>query len=165
MDEKGQILLYQTANGTSRIEVRLQNETIWLTLDQMEELFQRNKSTISRRIKNILETAELQADSTVAFFATVQAEGNRLVERTIAFYNLDTIISVGYRFNFLRCVLLPDVIHAYFGLGSLLVCLTMLLFCSFALKVSISIFVFLLTLSLLLWGGRELLCYESSDCL
>ena len=99
MDDKGQILLYRTANGTSRIEVRMQNETVWLTLDQMAELFQRNKSTISRHIKNILETAELQADSTVAFFATVQAEGNRRVERTTAFYNLDMIISVGYRVN------------------------------------------------------------------
>ncbi len=99
MDDKGQILLYRTANGTSRIEVRLQNETVWLTLDQMAELFQRNKSTISRHIKNILETAELQADSTVAFFATVQTEGERQVERTMAFYNLDMIISVGYRVN------------------------------------------------------------------
>ena len=104
MDDKGQILLYRTANGTSRIEVRMQNETVWLTLDQMVELFQRNKSTISRHIKNILETAELQADSTVAFFATVQAEGNRRVERTTAFYNLDMIISVGYRVNSLRGV-------------------------------------------------------------
>ncbi len=104
MNDKGQILLYQTANGTSRIEVRLQNDTVWLTLDQMAELFQRNKSTISRHIKNILETAELQADSTVAFFATVQAEGNRRVERTTAFYNLDMIISVGYRVNSLRGV-------------------------------------------------------------
>lgn len=99
MNDKGQILLYRTANGTSRIEVRLQNETVWLTLDQMAELFQRNKSTISRHIKNILETAELQADSTVAFFATVQTEGERQVERTMAFYNLDMIISVGYRVN------------------------------------------------------------------
>ena len=82
----------------------MQNETVWLTLDQMAELFQRNKSTISRHIKNILETAELQADSTVAFFATVQAEGNRRVERTTAFYNLDMIISVGYRVNSLRGV-------------------------------------------------------------
>ena len=104
MDDKGQILLYRTANGTSRIEVRMQNETVWLTLDQMAELFQRNKSTISRHIKNILETAELQADSTVAFFATVQAEGNRRVERTTAFYNLDMILSVGYRVNSLRGV-------------------------------------------------------------
>ena len=104
MNDKGQILLYRTANGTSRIEVRLQNETVWLTLDQMAELFQRNKSTISRHIKNILETAELQADSTVAFFATVQTEGERQVERTMAFYNLDMIISVGYRVNSLRGV-------------------------------------------------------------
>lgn len=104
MNDKGQILLYQTASGTSRIEVRLQNETVWLTLEQMAELFQRNKSTISRHIKNILDTAELQQDATVAFFATVQNEGGRQVERTQTFYNLDMIISVGYRVNSSRGV-------------------------------------------------------------
>ena len=96
-DNKGQILLYQTADGESRIEVRLEGETVWLSLDQMAELFQRNKSTISRHIKNVFEEGELAADSTVAFFATVQTEGKRKVERDIAFYNLDMIISVGYR--------------------------------------------------------------------
>ena len=70
MDEKGSIILYTTPDGESKIEVTLQNETVWLTLDQMAELFQRNKSTISRHIKNIFETGELNADSTVAFFAT-----------------------------------------------------------------------------------------------
>ncbi len=90
-------MLYQTPEGDSRIEVRLQGETVWLSLDQMAELFQRNKSTISRHIKNVFEDGELNADSTVAFFATVQSEGNRMVERDIACYNLDMIISVGYR--------------------------------------------------------------------
>ena len=99
MDEKGSIILYTTPDGESKIEVTLQNETVWLTLDQMAELFQRNKSTISRHIKNIFETGELNADSTVAFFATVQTEGKRKVERNLAFYNLDMIISVGYRVN------------------------------------------------------------------
>ena len=100
----GQILLYQTPDGVSRIEVHLQGETVWLNLDQMAELFQRNKSTISRHIKNVFEEGELKPESTVAFFATVQNEGNRDVERNIAFYNLDMIISVGYRVHSYRGV-------------------------------------------------------------
>lgn len=103
-ENKGQILLYQTPDGESRIEVRLEGETVWLSLDQMAELFQRNKSTISRHIKNVFEEGELNADSTVAFFATVQKEGKRKVERDIAFYNLDMIISVGYRVHSYRGV-------------------------------------------------------------
>lgn len=93
----GSIILYQTEDGKSRIEVTLCNDTVWLTADQMAELFQRNKSTISRHIKNVFEDGELNPDSTVAFFATVQNEGNRSVERNLAYYNLDMIISVGYR--------------------------------------------------------------------
>ena len=93
----GNIILYQTEDGKSRIEITLCNDTVWLTADQMAELFQRNKSTISRHIKNVFEDGELNPDSTVAFFATVQNEGNRSVERNLAYYNLDMIISVGYR--------------------------------------------------------------------
>ena len=103
-EDKGQILLYKTPDGESRIEVRLQNETVWLSLDQMAELFQRNKSTISRHIKNVFEEGELQPEATVAFFATVQTEGKRKVERDIAYYNLDMIISVGYRVHSYRGV-------------------------------------------------------------
>ena len=103
-EDKGQILLYQTPDGESRIEVRLQDETVWLSLDQMAELFQRNKSTISRHIKNVFEEGELQSEATVAFFATVQTEGKRKVERDIAYYNLDMIISVGYRVHSYRGV-------------------------------------------------------------
>ena len=95
--DKGQVILYQTPDGESKIEVRLENDTVWLSADQMAELFQRNKSTISRHVKNVLEDGELEEASTVAFFATVQNEGDRKVERKIAFYNLDMIISVGYR--------------------------------------------------------------------
>ena len=95
----GQIILYQSQGGEAKIEVRLANETVWLTADQMAELFQRNKSTISRHIKNIFESGELEQNRTVAFFATVQNEGQRKVERNIAYYNLDMIISVGYRVN------------------------------------------------------------------
>lgn len=97
--DTGQIILYQTQEGEAKIEVRLANETVWLTADQMAELFQRNKSTISRHIKNIFESGELEQNRTVAFFATVQNEGQRKVERNIAYYNLDMIISVGYRVN------------------------------------------------------------------
>ena len=96
--------MYQTVDGQTAIEVVLSNETVWLTIDKMADLFQRNKSTISRHIKNILECGELSADSTVAFFATVQKEGTRNVEREIVYYNLDMIISVGYRVNSLRGV-------------------------------------------------------------
>ena len=102
--DKGQFLLYQTPDGDSQIEVKLQNDTVWLSLDQMAELFQRNKSTISRHIKNVLEDGELKEESTVANFATVQNEGTRKVERTIAYYNLDMIISVGYRVHSYRGV-------------------------------------------------------------
>ena len=102
--DKGQFLLYQTPDGDSQIEVKLQNDTVWLSLDQMAELFQRNKSTISRHIKNVLEDGELQEEATIANFATVQNEGNRKVERVIAYYNLDMIISVGYRVHSYRGV-------------------------------------------------------------
>ena len=102
--DKGQFLLYQTPDGDSQIEVKLQNDTVWLSLDQMAELFQRNKSTISRHIKNVLEDGELQEEATIANFATVQNEGTRKVERLIAYYNLDMIISIGYRVHSYRGV-------------------------------------------------------------
>ena len=76
MDEnRGQILLYQTPDGESRIEVRMQDETVWLNLEQMSELFQRNKSTISRHIKNVFEEGELDRDMVVAKFATTTRHG------------------------------------------------------------------------------------------
>lgn len=98
---KGEILLYQTEDGASKIEVTLSEDTVWLTLDRMAELFQRNKSTISRHIKNIFESGELQPDSVVAFFATTAADGKSY---QVCYYNLDVIISVGYRVNSLRGV-------------------------------------------------------------
>ncbi len=104
-EDKGQILLYQTPDGESRIEVRLQDETVWLNLDQMAELFQRNKSTISRHIKNVFEEGELRQETTVAKFATVVNRGIRgEVEDQIVYYNLDMIISVGYRVHSYRGV-------------------------------------------------------------
>ena len=75
VEDKGQILLYQTPDGESRIEVRLQGETVWLSLDQMAELFQRNKSTISRHIKNVFEVGELEKEVVVAKYATTTQHG------------------------------------------------------------------------------------------
>ena len=100
-ENKGQILLYQTVDGESRIEVTLCNNTVWLTLDQMAELFQRNKSTISRHIKNVFESGELQENSVVAFFATTASDGKIY---QVAYYNLDMIISIGYRVKSYRGV-------------------------------------------------------------
>lgn len=97
--DNGQILLFQTQGGETKVEVRLSNETVWLTADQMAELFQRDRSTIQRHIKRIYDEGELAVDSTCAFFAQVQTEGRRQVERKIPIYNLDMIISVGYRVN------------------------------------------------------------------
>ncbi|MFR9546027.1 MAG: virulence RhuM family protein [Rikenellaceae bacterium] len=96
------MLIYTTADGKHSVEVNLQDETLWLSLDEIATLFDRNKSTISRHIKNICETGELEASATVANFATVQNEGVRKVERNITCYNLDMIISIGYRVNSLR---------------------------------------------------------------
>ena len=99
--DKGQIILYQTQDGESKIEVTLANETVWLSADQMADLFQRNKSTISRHIKNVFEEGELQQNSVVAFFATTASDGKKY---EVTFYNLDMIISIGYRVKSYRGV-------------------------------------------------------------
>jgi hypothetical protein len=96
MNDKNEIVLYQP-DSTVHLEVMFGDDTVWLTLEQMSSLFDRNKSTVSRHIKNIYTEGELEASATVAKFATVQTEGNRLIERQIEHYNLDVIISVGYR--------------------------------------------------------------------
>ncbi|MBO5073351.1 MAG: virulence RhuM family protein [Eubacterium sp.] len=100
--EKNEVLIYITEDGTVKLEVTMEAETVWLNLNQLCELFQRDKSVISRHIKNIYTEGELEESSTVVFFATVQNEGGRSVERKIAYYNLDVIISVGYRVKSLR---------------------------------------------------------------
>lgn len=92
-----EILLYQSNELTERIEVRLENETVWLNRQQLALLFGRDIKTIGKHINNVFTEGELQKTSTVANFATVQIEGDRKVERIIEFYNLDVIISVGYR--------------------------------------------------------------------
>lgn len=92
-----QMLIYQSEDGSIKIDVRFEQDTVWLTLEQMSTLFGRDKSTISRHIKNVFEEGELPTVATVANFATVQVEGERTVQRNIDYYNLDVIISVGYR--------------------------------------------------------------------
>ena len=101
MVQKGEIILYTTPDGESKIEVKLEGETVWLTLDQMATLFQRNKSTISRHVKNVLESGELEERAVVAKNATTATDGKTY---QTAFYNLDMIISVGYRVNSYRGV-------------------------------------------------------------
>ena len=93
----GEFLFYQSQDGQTRLQVRLDNETVWLSLNQMADLFQRDKSVISRHIGNAFEEGELAREGTVAKFATVQTEGAKQVARDIEFFNLDVIISVGYR--------------------------------------------------------------------
>lgn len=101
MDED-KIIIYKTEDEAVSVFVRFDQDTVWLTLDQMAELFDRDKSTVSRHIRNIYQEGELVREATVAKFATVQQEGNREVERTLEYYNLDVIISVGYRVKSLR---------------------------------------------------------------
>ena len=91
------LILYQTEDGRTRIQCRFEDETVWLSLNQMADLFQRDKSVISRHIKNVFDEGELAPTATVAKSATVQTEGGKQVTRKIEFYNLDVIISVGYR--------------------------------------------------------------------
>jgi prophage maintenance system killer protein/prophage antirepressor-like protein len=101
MESKGNIVFYQAEEGT-QLEVVLENESIWLTLNQMASLFGRDKSVISRHLKNVYREGELAKDSTVAKNATVQHEGGRETTREIEYYNLDAILSVGYRVNSIR---------------------------------------------------------------
>ena len=94
-----QVVIYKAPGGSVSLEVKLRGETVWLSLNQMADLFERDKSVISRHLRNVYATGELERKSTVAFFATVQSEGGRRVERRVEFYNLDAILSVGYRVN------------------------------------------------------------------
>ena len=98
----GEIIIYQTEDGQAKLDVRLEKETIWLNLNQIAMLFERDKSVVSRHIRNVYREKELVEQTTVAKFATVQTEGDRTVERSIEFYNLDVIVSVGYRVKSLR---------------------------------------------------------------
>jgi prophage maintenance system killer protein len=96
MNNRGEVIIYQTPDGITNLDVHLENDMVWLNRQQMTLLFDRDIKTIGKHIKNA-QTEELQGLSTVAKFATVQTEGHRSVERLIEYYDLDMIISVGYR--------------------------------------------------------------------
>ncbi len=98
-DQQGHIVIFKTEDGKISVDARFSQETVWLNLDQMSELFERDKSTISRHIKNVFEEGELERESVVADFATTAADGKNYL---VAYYNLDVIISVGYRVKSLR---------------------------------------------------------------
>ncbi|MDR0677049.1 MAG: virulence RhuM family protein, partial [Elusimicrobiota bacterium] len=112
MDEKNilkkqkesSIIIYQSADGKTKIDVKLENENIWLNQKQMSDLFGVEVPAVLKHIKNIFEVGELSEDSTISKMEIVQQEGERLVKREITFYNLDAIISVGYRVNSITAV-------------------------------------------------------------
>ncbi len=95
--DRSEILLYQSPDNRTRIDVRLDGDTVWLSQAQMAQLFHTTKQNVSLHVKNVFTERELEAASTVKQYLTVQTEGGRQVQRTIDFYNLDVIISVGYR--------------------------------------------------------------------
>lgn len=96
-NNQGEIVIYQTDDGDTKIDVRFVDETVWLTQAQLCELYQTSKSNVSEHIKNIFEEGELEENSVVRKFRTVQNEGERIVTREQLHYNLDMIISLGYR--------------------------------------------------------------------
>ncbi|MBR1594571.1 MAG: virulence protein RhuM/Fic/DOC family protein [Alloprevotella sp.] len=119
---ENQIIIYQTEDGRTQIDVRLENDTVWLTQAQMAELFQTDRTSIVRHVNNIYKSEELEREATCAKIAQVQIEGQRTVRRTIPYYNLDMIISVGYRVNTKRgikfrqwanCVLREYLVQGY----------------------------------------------------
>ncbi|ELR72581.1 Putative DNA-binding protein [Fulvivirga imtechensis AK7] len=97
MNTEDQIIIYESPDGVAKLEVKLEEETVWLTLNQIADLFDRDKSVVSRHISAVFKEEELDRDATVAKYATVQTEGDRTVSRDTVHYNLDVVISVGYR--------------------------------------------------------------------
>jgi death-on-curing family protein len=100
--EKGEIVIYKAKDNTIRLDVRLEKETVWLSQFQMAKLFNKTSPTINEHLKNIYHEGELERNSTIRKFRIVQIEGKRRIERNIDFYNLDVIISVGYRVKSMR---------------------------------------------------------------
>ena len=98
-ENKGQVIVYQSEDGATQVDVSLYEETVWLNLNQMADLFQRDKSVISRHLRNIFKSGELDRQSVVAKFATTAADGKTY---QVEYFNLDAIISLGYRVNSLR---------------------------------------------------------------
>lgn len=97
MENKGEIIIYQAEDGRTRIEVRIEDESVWLSQQQMAELYQTSRTNVVEHIKHIYDENELDEQSTCRKFRQVQQEGSREVARNIPFYNLDMIISLGYR--------------------------------------------------------------------
>ena len=97
VQNKSELILYQTEDGKTRLEVRLQDETVWLTQKMMADLFQTTIPNINMHIKNILDEGELDRRATIKDFLIVQKEGAREVSRSVDFYNLETIVAVGFR--------------------------------------------------------------------
>ena len=93
---RGEIIIYQAPGGETRLDVRLSGETLWLNLNQIAALFERDKSVISRHLRKVFQTGELERDSVVAFFATTAADGKTY---QVEYFNLDAILSAGYRVN------------------------------------------------------------------
>ena len=99
LNNNSEILIYQTSDGSTNLDVRLDKDTVWLSQIQMVELFETTKQNVSLHIQNIFHEGELQKEATVKDYLTVQSEGKRKVNRMGSFYSLDVIISVGYRAN------------------------------------------------------------------
>src|SRR5574344_2041998 len=108
-DNKGEVIIYQTDDGLTHIDVRMEDETVWLTQQQLAELFQSSRTNVVEHIKNIYDEEELDDESTCRKFRQVRLEGNRQVERELPFYNLDMIISLSSW---------SDVSHFRLGLAS-----------------------------------------------
>jgi hypothetical protein len=96
-EDKGQIVIYQSDDGQTNIDVRLEGETVWLSQQQMAELFQTSRTNVVEHIKHIYDEGELEEEATCQKFRQVRQEGSRTVTRELPFYNLDMIISLGYR--------------------------------------------------------------------
>ena len=104
MLQDDKVVVYETPDGEMRVDVRLDRETVWLTQRQMAELFGRDRSVVTKHIRNIFKEGELEPEATCAKFAQVQSEGKRAVSRKVEHFNLDVIISLGYRVNSKRGV-------------------------------------------------------------
>ena len=103
MEEKNnKIIIYNAEDGQTKIDVRLESDTVWLNQRQMAELFDKDVKTVNEHVRNVFSEGELIRDSTIRKFQIVQKEGNRAVERDVDHYNLDVIISVGYRVSSFR---------------------------------------------------------------
>ena len=96
---KGEIIIYQSSDGQTELDVRLEGDSVWLSQAQLSSLFNSDRTSVGRHIRNIYKSGEVEENATCAFFAQVQQEGKRTVKRTIPYYNLDIVISVGYRVN------------------------------------------------------------------